>query len=153
MVRVFARFHKRHPEWQLVLAGMRGFHAEAVEQAISSAGLQDAVRITGWIPREELHELYRCAGAFVYPSTFEGFGMPVLEALAAGLPTACSDIEPLRSVAGEGALRFPPADEDAMLATMERLLESPPSGGPARARMFSWEATARATVQALEDCP
>ena len=57
--------------------------------------------LPGWIPREELLRLYERAHAFVYPSTFEGFGMPVLEAMAAGIPVACSDIPPLREVAGE----------------------------------------------------
>ena len=59
--------------------------------------------------------MYRCAFAVVYPSTFEGFGLPVLEALAAGIPTACSNIEPLAGLAGEAALLFDPAYEDAML--------------------------------------
>ena len=79
---------------ELVLTGLRGFAAKKLEQA---AGPR--VRFTGWIPRDELYELYRCARAFVYPSTFEGFGMPVLEAMAAGVPVACSDIPPLREIA------------------------------------------------------
>jgi glycosyltransferase involved in cell wall biosynthesis len=152
LVRVFARFRARHPEWRLVLAGMRGFHAEAVERAIAAAKLQEAVRVTGWIEREELYELYRCAGAFVYPSTFEGFGMPVLEALAAGLPTACSNIEPLRSVAADAAVLFDPYDDDAMGAALERLGADAPVGGPERAREYSWEAAARATLTVLEEC-
>ena len=74
-------------------------------------------------------ELYRRAGAFVYPSTFEGFGMPVLEAMAAGVPSACSDIEPLRGVAGGAAVFFDPWSDEAMLAALEDLLGDPPSGG------------------------
>jgi glycosyltransferase involved in cell wall biosynthesis len=149
LVRVFGKFRARHPEWTLVLAGLKGFHTEAVERAIAESGLREAVRITGWISRDELYELFRCAGACVYPSTFEGFGMPVLEALAAGVPTACSDIEPLRGVAGGAAILFPPEDEAAMLEAMERLMVETGAGGPARAREFSWDAAARATVAVL----
>ena len=150
LVRVFARFRQRHPEWRMVLAGMRGFHAEAVERAVAEHGLGDAVRITGWIDREELFELYRLAGAFVYPSTFEGFGMPVLEALAVGVPSACSDIEPLRGVAAGAAVLFDPASDDAMLSALEDLLTNPSKNGRERAREFSWEAAARGTLAVLK---
>jgi glycosyltransferase involved in cell wall biosynthesis len=149
LVRAFARFRHRHPEWRLVLAGMRGFQAKAVEDTVSRLALHEAVRLTGWIEREELYALYRCAGAFVYPSTFEGFGMPVLEAMAAGLPTACSDIEPLRSLAGRAAVLFDPWNDEAMAAALERLFENPPAGGSARAGEFSWESAARATLEVL----
>ncbi len=75
--------------------------------------------------------------------------MPVLEALAAGLPVACSDIEPLRSVAGGAAKLFSPTDEAAMLAALEELITQPATGGPRRAREFSWEASAEATLEVL----
>jgi glycosyltransferase involved in cell wall biosynthesis len=149
LVRVFARWRSQRPEWRLVLAGMRGFHTKPVERLVAELRLNDAVRITGWVDREELYELYRCAGAFVYPSTFEGFGMPVVEAMAAGLPLACSDIEPLRSVAGGCAVLFDPLSDESMHAAIESLIENPPAGGPRRAREFSWEAAAQATLAVL----
>ena len=102
-------------------------------------------------------ELFARARAFVYPSTFEGFGLPVVEALAAGLPTACSDIEPLATIAGDAALRFDPRDTKALCEAMvritsdHRLRERLATEGPHRAATFSWGATARATVQALND--
>jgi glycosyltransferase involved in cell wall biosynthesis len=147
LIRVFARLRASHPGLRLVLAGMRGFHTQAIEQA--AASLQDSVDITGWIERERLYELYAGADAFVYPSTFEGFGMPVLEALAAGIPTACSDIEPLRSMAGGAAVLFHPHKDRSMLEALERVLQSRTSRGPARAHQFSWDAAARATLKAL----
>src|SRR5581483_6445604 len=89
--RLIRAYGRERRDFRLVLAGMRGFHAEPIERLIEEMGLRDAVQITGWIPREQLYELYARAQAFVYPSTFEGFGMPVLDALAAGIPTACAD--------------------------------------------------------------
>jgi alpha-1,3-rhamnosyl/mannosyltransferase len=124
-----------------------------VEEAIRALHLEEAVQVLGWISREDLYALFERATAFVYPSTFEGFGMPVLEALAAGLPTACSDIAPLHEIAGEAALFFPPADEDAMLDAVQRLLEGalPPEDGRMHARRYSWEAAARATLDVLTE--
>ncbi|MCX6624392.1 MAG: glycosyltransferase family 1 protein [Acidobacteria bacterium] len=151
LVRVFARFRAAHPDYHLVLAGLRGFHAAPVERLVESLRLSDVVRITGWIPREELYELYRAARGFLYPSTFEGFGMPVLESLAAAIPTACSAIEPLLTIAGGAALTFPPEDDDAMLEAMEKLLRQPPvdAAGPARAGRYSWLRAAEQTLEAL----
>ncbi len=156
LVRVFARLQQRHPQLRLVLAGMRGFHAEQIEKQIVDSGLAGSVDVTGWIARDRLYELYRRATIFVYPSTFEGFGMPVLEALAAGLPAACSDIPALREVAGDAALFFHPGRDDEMLAALDQLLSAPAlaarlsAAGPARAHLFTWPQAARATLSCLE---
>ena len=124
----------------------------ANERAIRELGLEEAVECRGWIPREELLELYRCARGFVYPSLFEGFGMPVLEALAAGVPAACSGIEPLRSLASGHALLFDPEDDDSMLDALRRLLAGEaPRTGSEYARRFTWARAAELTLQVLED--
>jgi glycosyltransferase involved in cell wall biosynthesis len=157
LVRAFAAFHARRPQFRLVLAGMRGFHTQAIERTISTLNIQTAVRMTGWVERAELYELYRRAWAFVYPSRFEGFGMPVAEAMAAGIPTACSEIEPLRSLAGEAALLFDPSNERAItdalerLATDDELRERLAAEGPRRAARLSWKAAAQTTLRVLED--
>jgi glycosyltransferase involved in cell wall biosynthesis len=155
LIRAFAAFRVEHPEWKLVIAGMRGFDAEGVERQIAESGVKDAVRVTGWIPREELYSLFENAAAFVYPSTFEGFGMPVLEAMAAGLPLACSGIEPLCSIARNCAVFFAPSDEREMTIALERvtsdeeLRKNLSRAGIERARGFTWEASARATLDAI----
>ena len=152
LVRVFARFHAARPRFRLVLAGMKGFQTKQVEAAIAEAKLEHAVEVTGWIPREQLLDLYRRAAAFVYPSTFEGFGMPVLEAMAAGLPTACSDIEPLRGITAGAAVLFNPADDAEMLAAMHRIVDDPgplTQNGPIRARHFTWQRTAQITLDVI----
>jgi glycosyltransferase involved in cell wall biosynthesis len=152
LIRAYAR---RKRDWRLTIAGMRGFFAEALDKLISELGVVDSVELTGWIPREELLQLYGRAQAFVYPSTFEGFGMPVLEAMAAGIPVACSDIPPLREVAGDTALFFDPLNEDAIAGALDRITTDADlrarltEVGPERARGFTWERAARETLAAL----
>jgi glycosyltransferase involved in cell wall biosynthesis len=156
LVRAFAVFQKRWPDFTLVIAGLRGFYAQALEHTIAEQDLGERVRLTGWIPQEELYELYRDAFAFIYPSTFEGFGLPVLEALAAGIPTACSNIAPLQEIAGDSALMFDPASQDELVRAMERLVSDDAlrsrlrDAGPARAMHFSWRRTAQATLSVLQ---
>jgi glycosyltransferase involved in cell wall biosynthesis len=156
LVRAFSEFRRARPEFQLVIAGLRGFHANAVEELVSNLGLQGSVRLTGWIPREDLYSLFLRAHTFIYPTTFEGFGLPVLEALAAGVPTGCSSIEPVSGIAGDAALQFDPEDEAAILNAMVRLTSDTAlrarlvDEGPRRAARFSWRKTAEVTLEALE---
>jgi len=130
----------------LVITGVRGFAAKEVEQL---AGKH--VRILGWVPREELYELFRCARGFIYPSTFEGFGMPVSEAMAAGVPVACSDIPPLREIAGETVHYFDPSSDSAIREALTLLAAGsvPADLAQRRAAEFSWEKCARATLDYL----
>jgi len=154
LVRAFARFARERPGFRLVITGVRGFHAQAVESAV---GPSDAVQLTVWLPREELYKLFRHAFAFVYPSTFEGFGLPVIEALAASIPTACSSIEPLASLAGDAALLFEPASVDALYQALERLASDESlrarlaAAGPPRAAEFTWEKTAVKTLAVVRE--
>lgn len=151
LVRVFKTFRESHPEYELVLAGMRGFRTAVIEALVQELGLGASVRITGWIPRQDLYTLYRHAAAFVYPSTFEGFGLPVLEAMAAGVPLACSDIEPIRSIVRGTAVLFDPLSDTGMLEAL-RQVTGPRDTGPAltRAREFTWARCARVTLDAVE---
>jgi glycosyltransferase involved in cell wall biosynthesis len=134
---------------RLILTGVRGFAAKEIETLAS-----DAVEIKGWVPREQLHELYREALGFIYPSTFEGFGMPVLEAMAAGVPVACSDIPPLREIARSTVHFFDPANDreirDALLLLASGKISTEASQH--RAAQFTWKKTARATLDYLSKC-
>lgn len=156
LVRAFRRIHADRPDFRLIIAGMHGFQTNAIEQTIIECGMGAHVHITGWIPRDELLWLYRRAYAFVYPSTFEGFGMPVLEALACGIPGAVSNIEPIRSIAGSAALTFDPIREDDIGDALLRLLSDEELrhrlavAGPLRAANFSWRTAAGQTQRVLE---
>jgi glycosyltransferase involved in cell wall biosynthesis len=157
LIRVFAQFRRARPEYRLVIAGLRGFQSGALERLIGELGLGDSVRLTGWLPREDLADLYLRAHAYVNATLFEGFGMPVLEALAAGIPTACSSIEPLSSVAGSAAHLFDPCDEAAILDAMVRITSDDELrarlsiAGPARASQFSWRESAEQTLGLLQE--
>ncbi len=157
LIRAFSEFKKQKPEFTLMITGVRGFHAEAIERLIEALGLGESVRLAGWVPREELYELFRCASAFLYPTTFEGFGLPVVEALAAGIPTGCSTVEPVKSIAGDAALQFDPENQDEIRDAMLRLTSDDDlrrtlsERGPRRAAGFSWRKTAETTLRALVD--
>jgi glycosyltransferase involved in cell wall biosynthesis len=133
----------------LVITGVRGFAAREVE---SLAG--GCVRLTGWIPREQLYELFRGARGLIYPSTFEGFGMPVSEAMAAEVPVACSDIPPLREVAGSTVHYFDPSNDAAIRNALEKLVAGkiPTEAAARRAAQFTWRKTAQATLDYLSKC-
>jgi glycosyltransferase involved in cell wall biosynthesis len=143
LLRVHAAMKHAPP---LVLTGVRGFAAKQVEQL---AGPN--VRMLDWIPRDQLYELFRCARGFIYPSTFEGFGMPVSEAMAAGVPVACSDIPPLREIAGDTVHYFDPSSIDAIRDAIERLAAGSIATESARRRAseFTWENCAHETLDYL----
>ena len=153
--RLIQAYARRKRDFRLVIAGMRGFHAPTLDALIADLGVADSVQLTGWVQREELYALYEHARAFIYPSTFEGFGMPLPEAMAAGLPVACSAIPALREVAGDAALFFDPLDERDIEAALERIVTDETlrrklaDAGPERAREFTWERAAERTLQVL----
>ena len=131
---------------KLIVTGVRGFAAEKLEQLRPAS-----VEFTGWVPRQQLYDLYQGARGFIYPSTFEGFGMPVLEAMAARIPLACSDIPVLREVAGDCPIYFDPLNENAIEQALVRLATEtiPTEAGQQRAAEFTWERTARETLDYL----
>jgi glycosyltransferase involved in cell wall biosynthesis len=111
------------------------------------------VRFPAWVSVAELEGLWEAADAFVFPSLYEGFGLPVLEAMERGVPVACSNTSSLPEVAGDAALLFDPHDEAAIASAVERLLDDPDQAGRLRAhgrqraRLFTWQRTARLTLQ------
>jgi glycosyltransferase involved in cell wall biosynthesis len=155
LLRVFATFSRQQPDFRLVIAGLRGFAAEQLDKTRSELGLTQAVEFTGWLPREELYSLYGRAWAFVYPSTFEGFGLPVVEAMAAAIPVACSRIDPLAEICADAAVLFDPGSESEMLSAFYAVINDAQTrsrlsvDGPARAAHFSWRQTAQLTHAAL----
>ena len=146
-----AELRDRH---ELVLVGARGWQEDETLAAVRRHA--DLVRTLGYVEDADLRALYRRATVFAYPSLGEGFGLPVLEAMTAGVPVLTSDRSSLPEVAGDAARLVDPRSTDAIRDGLAALLADPAErarraeAGRERARAFSWDATARATLAALE---
>ena len=139
----------------LVLVGRRGSGHHRLTRAVNEAKRHRQIKLLGRAANSELAALYTGASGFVLPSLFEGFGMPVLEAMQCGCPVACSSLTALPEVAGRAALLFDPCDQLAFIGAIQRILteeslrERLRGKGFARAGKFDWRQTARATIEAL----
>ncbi|BCX80914.1 mannosyl-N-acetyl-alpha-D-glucosaminyl-diphospho-ditrans,octacis-undecaprenol 3-alpha-mannosyltransferase/alpha-1,3-rhamnosyltransferase [Methylomarinovum caldicuralii] len=138
--------------YPLVLAGDRGWRSEDLHARIQKAQRQGWARYLGYVPEKILPALYAGARAFAYPSRYEGFGLPVLEAMASGVPVVCSHAASLPEVAGDAALQHDPDDVKGLRGFLRRALEDDAwrreaiAKGLARAQTFSWERTVAETV-------
>jgi glycosyltransferase involved in cell wall biosynthesis len=156
LLQAFKLFRSNHAEFRLVVAGLKGFAAAELEARRRELGLAESVAFTGWIPRADLYHLFEYADAYIAPSRFEGFGMPILESLAAGIPSACSGIPPLNQIAGAAAAHFDPESVPAIAAAMELISMDATFrargsiAGPERAREFDWNTTAARTLAQIE---
>lgn len=137
---------------QLVIVGQAQWRASDVYAEVEQLGLQERVVFTGYVPDDDLVLLYNAAAAFLYPSLYEGFGLPILEAMACGTPVVCSNVASMPEVAGDAALLIDPTDEEALTAVLRRLATEPDlrddlaARGPKRAATFSWARTAAGTL-------
>lgn len=153
----FARCHRDLPH-DLVLTGGGGnvVVEDPADDVLDRHGLRDRVRVLGLIPQDDLVALYREADAFVYPSLYEGFGLPPLEAMACGCPVACSRATSLPEVVGDAALLFDPASPAELEAHLRALAARPDlreqlkAAGLARAARFRYRESARALLALLE---
>ncbi|MFN2291996.1 MAG: glycosyltransferase family 4 protein [Anaerolineae bacterium] len=141
---------------QLVIAGGSGWLSEDIQEAIGRAGLEGRVRVVGFVDDHDLPALYTLASAFAFPSWYEGFGVPVLEAMACGTPVVAADNSSLPEVVGEAGLLVGAGDADALAQALFSLLvrqdvrQRLVARGLERVRRFSWPASATALLQAYE---
>ena len=157
LLRAFAPVRARHPALRLVVAGAKldQDYYDGALALVAELGLADAVRFTGRLPAEELRALYRRCLLFVFPSTAETFGMPLVEAMACGAPVASSNATAMPEIVGDAALLFDPRDEAAITDALCRLIDSPglradlSRAALRRAAAFSWQRAADATAAIL----
>jgi glycosyltransferase involved in cell wall biosynthesis len=145
LAQAFAIVRRRHPELTLAIAGLDGWEDRPLEA--------EGIRLLGYVSDDELARLYRGAAAFAYPSSFEGFGIPVVEALASGVPTVASTHRSLDEASGEAALRADPGDPRAFAAALEWALETGSQArerGLAHAARFTWRACGEAVLAGYE---
>jgi glycosyltransferase involved in cell wall biosynthesis len=139
--------------WPLVIAGKSGWLYKPIFQRVTELGLQDLIRFTGFFPDDDLPALYNAATLLAMPSRYEGFGLPILEAMACGTPVICSSTSSLPEVAGEAALLAPPDDVRAWAEAIARVMSDDAlrlqmrERGAAQAARFSWENAAWRTIE------
>jgi glycosyltransferase involved in cell wall biosynthesis len=156
LVRAYARWRAQagaeERTVKLVLAGGKGWYYAEIFQLVEELGLAEQVIFPGFVPGAELPHWYQAALAFVYPSLYEGFGLPVAEALACGAPVLCSDSPALLEVAGDAALVAPAHSEEQLSLAIGRMVTEAPlradlrARGLVRAKRFSWQAAAATTL-------
>jgi glycosyltransferase involved in cell wall biosynthesis len=166
LIRAFEQLRKQGPEFQdlkLVLAGEAAWKAETALARIRQSAFQKDIILTGKVSFEELARLYQAAQALIYPSLYEGFGIPILEAMASGIPVVVADNSSLSEVVqnkskldtGWAALKFPAKDFRKLAEHLNNILKSAKlradliEKGLARAGDFSWEKCARETLELL----
>ncbi len=154
LIEAYARARQRLA-MPLLVAGGKGWLYDAIFDRVRQLGLENDVAFLGFVARDDLPLLYAAATAFVYPSLYEGFGFPPLEAMATGTPTLVSDAGVLREVAGDAALIAPARDAAALAAQLVRLTgdhalrEELRARGFERARRFTWQRAASQTLEVL----
>lgn len=152
LVRALARLREDGFSHKLVLVGSAGWQMDDFDREIEHHSLQHDVQRIGYVPTEDLPGIYSLARLFVFPSLYEGFGLPPLEAMACGTPVLSSNRAALPEVLGDAALLFDPEDDEALFDSLVRLLSDPHLldelswRGLRRAQSFSWERAARETL-------
>jgi glycosyltransferase involved in cell wall biosynthesis len=151
LIEAYARLPKGRPP--LVLVGSKGWLYDEIFARVEALSLQGDVRFAGYVPVEALPYWYNAAELFAYPSLYEGFGLPALEAMACGTPVVTSTASSLPEVVGDAARLVDPGDVDALASAMEQVLADRDlraqmrEAGLAQSRHFSWETAARRTVE------
>ncbi len=157
LLRAVAKLRDEGVDCTLAIAGQRGWRYEGDEVLTQQLGLGERVRFLGYVPSADLPPLYTGAALFAFPSLYEGFGLPILEAMGCGTPVVTSDVSSMPEAAGDAALLVDPLDVDAIAVALRRLLTDDPlradlrERGLRRAAEFSWRRTAQETLAAYEE--
>jgi len=155
LIEAYSLLRRLHPESklpQLVLAGKSGWLEKETRRAAQRDEIGADIRFTGYVADDHLNALYSAATCFVYPSYFEGFGLPILEAMKCGTPVIAGNRTSIPEVAGEAALLFDPFDVNSLVEALKRILHDSQyratlsAKGLKRANEFSWQTTARLTL-------
>ena len=157
LIEAFARLdHQNGVDWDLVLAGKQGWLSTDLYAAALRHGIGDRVHFPGYLPDDQIDELMDGARFFAFPSLFEGFGLPVLEAQQKGIPVMCANSSALPEIAGDAALLVDPLDVDAIADAMlqlsqdEALRQRLIAAGHENVKRFSWQKAAQETLAVLQ---
>jgi len=153
LIKSYKQFADDGTDYKLVLVGKYGWMYQEVLDLIDDMDLQDMVCLTGYVSQEDLPVVYNLASLFVYPTIYEGFGLPALEAMACGVPVITTRVASLPEIVGDAGLLIPVNDTAALYKAMNQVLEDTAlrekliHDGLARSKLFSWERTAQLTQQ------
>jgi len=153
LVRAYAR-SKASADFDLAIVGAREFRAAEIERELSSSPCHDRIHRLGYVDSEDLRLLYAGAAAFLFPTLYEGFGLPVLEAFASGTPVLSSNTSSIPEIAGGHAVLVDPEDEVAIAEGIDRAIDYSPErleAARVHAAQFTWERCARHTYAVYED--
>ncbi|MBU1151629.1 glycosyltransferase family 4 protein, partial [Patescibacteria group bacterium] len=157
LVEAFADFAREHEDYKLVLAGMRGVGFKKIWKRVTDNGLRDKVIMPGYVTSEEKDLLFRHCAGFVFPSLYEGFGFPVLDAFYYGKPVISADTSSLTEVCGKAALLVNPLKSEEIYVAMKRIVEEEGfsellvTKGLEQLEKFSWEESIKKTLKVLND--
>lgn len=157
LIKAFKLFHDNHPEYKLALVGKKGWLYDSIFAEVTKQELQDSVVFTDYISDEEVAELYSDAFCFVLPSLYEGFGIPILEAMSYNCPVISSHTSSLPEVGGDACLYFEATNESDLLRRIEQLHNDTDlqkklvKKGKDRISQFSWSKSAEETLQVIID--
>lgn len=157
LIKAFYKLKKKNLQYKLVIAGKKGWKYKEIFETIDKLNLQNDVVFTGYVSDEGLPALYNAADLFVYPSIYEGFGLPPLEAMACGTPVITSNTSSLPEVVGDAGIMVDPYDVDGLADAMHEVLADGGlranmiKKGLERAKMFSWEQCAKETLEVYDD--
>lgn len=156
LLHVYARLRRHNEQYTLVLVGKERQMYSKLHETIENLHLQEVVKFAGYVSQEDLIYLYNASYMCIYPSLYEGFGLPILEAMACGTPVVASNVSSIPEVAGGAAVFFNPYDIEEMEYKIKSLLDDPKrvqfliNEGQKQAQKFSWQRTAIETMEAYE---
>jgi glycosyltransferase involved in cell wall biosynthesis len=156
LLRAYRRLRDEGFAHSLAIVGKRGWMFSSILAAVEALHLEDHVVFTDHLSDTDLPYVYNGAAVFVYPSIYEGFGLPALEALACGTPVVTSDVSSLPEIVGQAGLLVPPSDAGVLFDALKRILSEPELAaslaqqGTERAAQFSWQRTACETLAVYE---
>jgi glycosyltransferase involved in cell wall biosynthesis len=157
LIKALALLHKTHPEYQLLIVGGKGWHEQEIHDLIKQNYLSKKVHLLGYLSTTAIRNLYNLAKALVFPSFYEGFGIPPLEAMKSGCPVIASYTSSIPEVVGDAALLIDPESPEAIARAMKKIVvddelaESLRNKGLAQGQKFSWERSAEKLLEIIED--